>query len=214
MNKNEIYPKVFLWLFVGLLVTFLTGYSISLNPTMVYNLLTGASYIILVVLEFGIAIFFSVRLNKMSKITATICYLIYSFITGLTFSSIFLVFNLSSIMLVFLITSITFGIFALIGYTTKKDLSSWTNYLLMALLAVIVATIINIFIKSSTFELIVTIISIVVFLAYIVYDMKKAEALVDYNEEAGPIYAAFQLYLDFINIFVDLLQLIGDISDN
>ncbi len=214
MNKKELYPKVFTWLFVGLLITFMTGYSLSLNEQLTYNILSGSTYIILVVVEFVVAIFFSMRLAKMSKITATICYIIYSFLTGLTFSSIFLVFKLSSIMLVFLVTSITFGIFAIIGYTTKKDITSWSNYLLMALLAVIIATIINIFFKSPMFDLIITIISIIIFLAYVVYDIKRAEFLTSYNEEAGPIYAAFQLYLDFINLFVDLLRLLNNNSDN
>lgn len=214
MKKNELYPKVFMWLFVGLLVTFITGYSLSLNEELTYKLISGSTYIILVIVELIVAIFFSIRLSKMSKITATLCYIIYSFLTGITFSAIFLVFQLSSIMLVFLVTSITFGIFALIGYTTKKDITSWSNYLLMALLAVIIATVLNIFFKSPMFDLIITIISIIVFLAYVVYDMKKAEFLANYNEEAGPIYAAFQLYLDFINIFIDLLKLIGNNSDN
>ena len=164
MNKNELYPKVFTWLFVGLLVTFLTGYCLSINEEMVYNLVSTVPYWLLIVIELGVAIFFSVRINKMSKITASICYLIYSFITGITFSTIFIVYNLSSIMFVFLVTAITFLIFAIIGYTTKKDVSGWGSFLMMALLAVIVTSIVNIFIKSSTMDLIITLISVVIFL--------------------------------------------------
>ena len=213
MNKNELYPKVFTWLFVGLLVTFLTGYCLSINEEMVYNLVSTVPYWLLIVIELGVAIFFSVRINKMSKITASICYLIYSFITGITFSTIFIVYNLSSIMFVFLVTAITFLIFAIIGYTTKKDVSGWGSFLMMALLAVIVTSIVNIFIKSSTMDLIITLISVVIFLGYVIYDMKNVERLALVNSEAGPIYGEFQLYLDFINIFVDLLKLLGN-SDN
>ena len=213
MNKNELYPKVFTWLFVGLLVTFLTGYCLSINEEMVYNLVSTVPYWLLIVIELGVAIFFSVRINKMSKITASICYLIYSFITGITFSTIFIVYNLSFIMFVFLVTAITFLIFAIIGYTTKKDVSGWGSFLMMALLAVIVTSIVNIFIKSSTMDLIITLISVVIFLGYVIYDMKNVERLALVNSEAGPIYGAFQLYLDFINIFVDLLKLLGN-SDN
>ncbi|MCI8548353.1 MAG: Bax inhibitor-1/YccA family protein [Bacilli bacterium] len=213
MNKNELYPKVFTWLFVGLLVTFLTGYCLSINEEMVYNLVSTVPYWLLIVIELGVAIFFSVRISKMSKITASICYLIYSFITGITFSTIFIVYNLSSIMFVFLVTAITFLIFAIIGYTTKKDVSGWGSFLMMALLAVIVTSIVNIFIKSSTMDLIITLISVVIFLGYVIYDMKNVERLALVNSEAGPIYGAFQLYLDFINIFVDLLKLLGN-SDN
>ena len=210
MNKNELYPKVFTWLFVGLLVTFLTGYCLSINEEMVYNLVSTVPYWLLIVIELGVAIFFSVRISKMSKITASICYLIYSFITGITFSTIFIVYNLSSIMFVFLVTAITFLIFAIIGYTTKKDVSGWGSFLMMALLAVIVTSIVNIFIKSSTMDLIITLISVVIFLGYVIYDMKNVERLALVNSEAGPIYGAFQLYLDFINIFVDLLKLLGN----
>lgn len=214
MDRKELYPQVFTWLFVGLLITFLTGYSLSLNLDLVAKIFSGAPYIILIILELGIAVFFSVRLTKMSKITAMICYILYSFLTGLTFSSIFIAFDISSIMLIFALAAIVFGLFALIGYTTKKDLSSWSNFLLMALLAIVIAGIVNIFLKLPTLNIIITIISVIIFMAYIIYDMKKVEVLSSYNEESGPIYGAFQLYLDFINIFIDLLKLFGKASDN
>ena len=214
MSKNELYPKVFTWLFIGLLVTFLTGYSLSLNLDLVAKILTGGSYLILIILELGIAIFFSLKLSNMSKTTATICYLLYSFITGLTFSTIFIAYQLTSIMLVFLVAAIVFGLFALIGYTTKKDISSWSSFLFMALLAIIIITIINMFLNIESLDLIITVISVLLFLGYIIYDMKKVEMLTAYNEEAGPIYGAFQLYLDFIDIFVDLLRLFGKAKDN
>lgn len=213
MSKNELYPKVYTWLFIGLLVTFLTGYCLSLNPDIVYSLVTDVPYWLLVIVELGVAIFFSVRISKMSKLTATICYLLYSFITGITFSTIFIFYSLSSIIFVFLVASITFLIFAVIGYTTKKDLSKFSSYLFMALIAILVASIINIFIRSSMMDLIITVISVLVFLGYVIFDMKNAEKIALVNKEAGPIYGAFQLYLDFINIFVDLLKLLGD-ADN
>ena len=120
---QEKYPKVFTWLFIGLIITFLTGYSLSLYPYATLRLNSGGTYIILAIIEIAIAIFFSTRLHKMSKLTAIICYLIYSFLTGITFGVIFLAFKLSSIMSIFLITSIVFLAFAVIGMTTKKDLS-------------------------------------------------------------------------------------------
>ncbi len=213
-NKNELYPKVFTWLFIGLLVTFITGYSLSINMGLLSSLLTGGNYVFLIIIELAIAIFFSVRLSKMSKITAIICYLLYSFITGITFSTIFIAFAMESIMLVFAVTSIVFGIFALIGYTTKKNLSSWSTFLLMALLGVVVTSIVNIFLQIPQLDFIITLISIVVFIGYIIYDMKRIQTLAEINEESGPIYGAFQLYLDFINLFLDLLKLLGKSNDN
>lgn len=213
-NKNELYPKVFTWLFIGLLVTFITGYALSINMGLLSSLLTGGSYIFLIIAELAVAIFFSVRLPKMSKMTAIICYLLYSFMTGITFSTIFIAFAMESIMLVFVVTAIIFGIFALIGYTTKKNLASWSTFLLMALLGVIVTSIINIFLQIPQLDFIITLISIVVFIGYIIFDMKRVEFLANINEESGPIYGAFQLYLDFINLFLDLLKLLGKANDN
>lgn len=213
-NKNELYPKVFTWLFIGLLVTFITGYALSINMGLLSSLLTGGSYIFLIIAELAIAIFFSVRLAKMSKITAIICYLLYSFMTGITFSTIFIAFAMESIMLVFAVTAIIFGIFALIGYTTKKNLASWSTFLLMALLGVIVTSIVNMFLQIPQLDFIITLISIVVFIGYIIFDMKRIEGLANLNEESGPIYGAFQLYLDFINLFLDLLKLLGKANDN
>lgn len=132
---QEKYPKVFTWLFIGLIITFLTGYSLSLYPYAALRLNSGGTYIILAIIEIAIAIFFSTRLHKMSKLTAIICYIIYSFLTGITFGVIFLAFKLSSIMSIFLITSIVFLAFAVIGMTTKKifpkcQCGFWWVYLL------------------------------------------------------------------------------------
>lgn len=209
------YSKMFMWLFIGLMITFLTGYTLSLTPITALKLTSGGSYLVLAIIEIVIAIFFSARLHKMSKITAIICYTLYSFLTGITFGVIFLAFEITSIMSVFLITSIVFIIFAIIGATTKKNLSKMSIWLLMSLLAIIVASIINIFIRSTTVELVITIISVIVFIAYIMFDMKNAEAIIaSVGEEKGAIYGAFQLYLDFINLFVDLLRLLGKYNDN
>ena len=212
---QEKYPKVFTWLFIGLIITFLTGYSLSLYPYAALRLNSGGTYIILAIIEIAIAIFFSTRLHKMSKLTAIICYIIYSFLTGITFGVIFLAFKLSSIMSIFLITSIVFLAFAVIGMTTKKDLSKMSMWLLMSLLAILVAGIVKIFLKSSMLDLIITIIYTIVFIAYIIYDMKNAEYIIrEVGEDKGAIYGAFQLYLDFINLFINLLKLLGKANDN
>jgi len=212
---KESYSKIFTWLFVGLIVTFLTGYTLSLTPDAAIRLISGSSYIIIAIVEIVIAIFFSARLHKMSKTTATICYILYSFLTGITFGAIFLVFEISSIMMVFLVTAIVFILFALIGSKTKKNLSRISMWLLMSLLAIIIAGIVNIFIKSATIDLVITIISVIVFIGYIMFDMQNAEAIINsVGEEKGAIYGAFQLYLDFINLFINLLKLLGKVSDD
>ena len=150
----------------------------------------------------------------MSATTARICYLLYTFLTGLTFSSIFIVYKLESILLVFGITSLLFLIFAIIGKTTNIDLSKLSTYLLMMLLGIIICSIVNIFLKSSTFDIVISCISIVVFLGYIAYDVQKIKRLNGLiTEDNLAVIGAFELYLDFINIFIDLLRLFGKADD-
>ena len=213
MLTEETYPKIFTWLTIGLLITFLTGYTLSLNEIALAKLLSGGSYIVLVILEVAVAIFLSVRITKMSKMTATICYLLYTFLTGLTFGGIFVAFKLSSIIAIFLASAVVFGVAALIGYTTKKDLSKFGNFLIMALLGIIIMSIINIFLKINGIEFIISIIGVIIFIGYTMYDINRIKSLDFYNEDTGAIYGAFQLYLDFINIFIELLQLFGDTKD-
>jgi len=209
------FSKMFAWLFVGLLVTFVIGYGTSSSPIALERMFSGMSFLIVVLLEFGIAILFSSRLEKMSVTTAKICYLIYSMLTGFTFGLIFLVYELTSIIMVFLATALAFGVFAAIGYFIKKDLSKLGSFLLMSLLAVVIVSIVNIFIGSSMVEIVVSIIFILIFLGYIIFDMKNAEGLIEaVGEEKGAIYGAFQLYLDFINLFIRLLRFLGKLKDN
>ena len=208
---NKIYSKVYGWLFVGLLLTFATGAFFSNYENAIINLMSGAGYIVVLLVEFGLAIFLSARIHKMSSAMATFCYLLYSFVTGITFSTIFIAFDMKSLILIFLVTALVFGLFALFGMFTKLSLDKLVTILFMMLLAIIVASIINIFVGSSMFDLIICIIGILVFIGYIGYDVKKLPILFDsLGEENGAIYGAFQLYLDFINIFIYLVQLFGN----
>ena len=201
---NRLYSKVYGWLFAGLLLTFATGAFLSNYENAVINMMSGASYLFIVLIEFGVAIFLSARIHKMNSGVATFCYLLYSFITGITFSTLFMV----------LITSLVFGLFAILGMFTKISLDKLGTTLFMILLGMIIATIINIFLGNSTLDLIISIIGVIVFVAYIGYDVKKLPIFVDnFGEENGAIYGAFQLYLDFINIFIYLLNIFGK-NDN
>ncbi len=209
------YSKMFLWLFIGLLITFCLGFGLSFYEKALVKVLGGYKFLIIVLIEVGIAIFFAARLQKMSKATAIVCYTLYSILTGITFGVIFVIYKLSSILSVFLATSIVFLIFAIIGAKVKKDMSKLGMWLMMALIGTIVVSIINIFIGSSVLYTVISIIAILIFLGYIIYDMQKAEALMEeVGEEKGAIFGAFQLYLDFINIFIRLLELFGDLKDN
>ena len=212
---NKLYSKVYGWQFAGLLLTFATGAFLSNYENAMINLMNGVGYIVILLVEFGLAIFLSARIHNMISATATFCYLLYSFVTGITFSTIFMAFEMKSLILIFLITAIVFGIFALFGTFTNLSLDKLGNTLLMMLLGIIIASLINIFVGSSMFDLIICIIGILVFIGYIGYDVKKLPILFDsLGEENGAIYGAFQLYLDFINIFIYLVQLFGNNDSN
>ena len=209
--KNEIYSKIFMWMFVGLALTFGVAYYTSTNDDALIAIFGKNMYIIFSIIEIALAIFLGVRITKMSPTTAKICFLLYSFITGLTFSSIFVAYKVTSIVFVFGITAVLFLIFALIGKYTKMDLSKLGTYLFMMLMGVIICSIINIFLKSEGFNIGITIVSLLIFLGYIAFDIQKVkrlEAVVP--EENLAILGAFELYLDFINVFIDLLRLFGD----
>ena len=210
----KIYSKVFLWMFLGLLVTFITGIYVSTNENILIFLFQNNGFIFAIIAELITVLFLTARIRKMSPTTARISFLLYSFLTGLTFSSIFLVYELSSILIIFLVAALLFGIFALIGNYTSIDLTKFGTFLLMMLFGIIICTLINIFLNNSTFDIIITIISLIVFLGYTAYDIQKVKLLEEKIEEDNlAIYGALQLYLDFINILLDLLNLFGKNRD-
>lgn len=211
MENNKVFGKVFMWMFIGLLITFLTGYVVSSNDNMLYNIFSGGTYFILIIIELVLVVYLSARIHKMQVTTARIVFILYSFVSGLTFGSIFIVFKMSSIMLIFLITAILFGIFALIGRFTKLDLTKAGTILLMMLFGIVICTFVNVFLKNDTLDLFVSYISIIIFLGFTAYDMQKIKML-SYefdDEDKIAIIGALELYLDFINIFIDLLRIFG-----
>ena len=212
--ENKIYTKVFLWMFIGLLVTFLTGAYTSTNIDALEVIFSQGLYWVFAVAEIVLAIILSARIHKMQPTTAKILYLLYTFLTGLTLSSIFIVYKLQSIMLVFLVSSILFLVFALIGHFTKIDLSKIGIYLIMILFGIILCSIINIFLGNETFDIIISCISVAVFLGYIAYDIQKIKRIDGMLPEDNlAVIGAFELYLDFINLFLDLLRLFGKSDD-
>lgn len=213
--NNNFYSKVFLWLFIGLLVTFGSGY-LTMNSEAILKLLfNGIGYIVIIIAQLALCIFLTARINKMQPTTAKICYIAYSLLTGLTFSALFLMFKLDSILIVFGVTALLFGIFALIGKTTNMDLTKFSTFLLIGLVGVILIEVINIFVMSNSLNMFACILSIIIFLGYIAFDMQRVKNFNDAGEDSDnyAIICAFQLYLDFINVFIDLLRLFGKNRD-
>lgn len=214
MENNKIYVNVLKWLAIGLMVSFGVGYLLSMNHQFLIGTNPNTLFWIAAILEIGVAIAFSMLLPKLSATTAKILYLVYSALTGFDFMLIFLIYKVSSIITIFLVTSIIFALMALWGKNTKRDLSKMGTYLAVALFAVVILMILNIFLKLSTLDLVLCIAGIVIFILYIGYDMKKAIYLANTYQESGEIYGAFQLYLDFINLFLRLLQIFGNGRDD
>lgn len=214
--ENKLIPKVFLWMTLGLLVTFITGYCISLNEKMIMSIFTKGFYWVFIIAELALVIILSARISKMKSTTARICFLLYSFVSGLTFSSIFLIYNLMSIFYVFVIAAIIFAIFGVVGYFTNLDLTNIGSMLLMGLIGLVICMILNIFIGSEQFNFILTVISLIIFMGFTAYDVQKIKRLGENSslpEDNLAIYGALELYLDYINIFLDLLKIIGNSND-
>ena len=151
----------------------------------------------------------------MKPATAKVCFLLYSFVSGLTFASIFVYYAIDSIMLIFLVAAVIFAVMALIGYTTKVDLTRIGTYLFFALIAALITMIINIFLGSSTLAMIISVVCVLIFIGITAYDVQKIKMLENSGlpKENLAIYGALDLYLDFINLFLHLLQLFGRSRD-
>lgn len=209
--ENKVMPKVFLWMCLGLFVTFLTGFVVANNENMLISVFSTGGYIAFSIIELILVIVLSARIRKMKETTCKIFFLLYAFVSGLTFSSIFIVYEIESILYIFLIAAILFLLFALVGFKTNIDLTKIGTYLMMALFGVLICALINLFANSTTFDLVISTIVILVFMGITAYDVQKIKNMEDYlPTENLAIYGALQLYLDYINIFLNLLRLFGD----
>ena len=206
--KNEFLSKVFKWFGLGLLITFIVSYLVSNNLMLLSLIFNGYGYIIILILEIVLAIWLTTRIRKMDSKLTKILYISYTALTGLTFSSIFIIYEITSIIWIFLVSAIIFFVFAIIGKNEKIDLSKFGIYLFIGLIGIILLNIINIFIMNNTLDIILCVIGLIIFIAYVAYDINKIIKYYDDTDNMAVI-GAFELYLDFINIFIKLLRLFG-----
>ncbi len=170
---------------------------------------------VVILAPLAMVFFLSFRVHKMSVAAAQTTFWIYAAMVGVSFSILGLVYSGESITRVFLITAASFGALSLFGYTTKKDLSGWGSFLFMGLIGIIIASIVNIFLASSALQFVVSVIGVLVFAGLTAYDTQQIKEM--YYEGDGEVAAgrkaimgALRLYLDFINLFLMLLQLFGN----
>lgn len=212
---NKLFAKVFGWMFVGLMITFITALYVASSDTMINNIFSTNLYWFIFVFEIILVVVLSARAMKMQYSTAAILFCLYSFASGLTFSVFFLMFSLESILFVFALTAGLFGIFSLFGFFTNIDLSKLSTLFFMGIIGIIMASIINMFIGSSTFELIISWVAIILFVGMTAYDIQKIKRLstLGVSQNNVAIIGALELYLDFINIFIHLLRIFGNARD-
>lgn len=209
--------KVYLWMTMALAISGLTAYyaagSYAFMSALTANRFT---IIMLFVIELGLVIGLSAAIDRLSALTATIMFLIYSVVNGATLSVIFLAYDMGSIANVFFITAGTFASMALFGTVTKRDLSKLGSYLYMALFGLIIAGVVNMFLHSARFDYIVSIVGVLVFTGLTAYDVQKIRAMIftaGDDEELSTkvaIIGALTLYLDFVNFFLYMLRLGGN----
>ena len=220
IEMSEAFPalmrKVYVWMSLALLITGMTAYYVVTNQVIMNAILTSRVLLYgLFAVELALVIIVSAAINRLSVLTATLMFLLYSVLNGATLSVIFFVYQLSSIATVFFITAGTFGTMALIGYTTKKDLSSIGRILTMSLIGLVIATLVNIFIKSDGLTMILSYIGVLVFVGLTAWDSQKIKRMLlqatDVNEVTKKIalLGALTLYLDFVNLFLYLLRIFG-----
>jgi FtsH-binding integral membrane protein len=207
--------KVYGWMCFALGLTALTAWRVSESTQIIHYIAENSGIIwILLIAQLGLVFAISGAINKMSSQTATVLFVIYSLLTGITLSFIFLIYTAESIATTFAVTGLTFGIMSFYGFVTKKDLSGWGNLLFMALIGLILATVVNIFWANSTLYWITTYAGILIFVGLTAYDTQKLKNMsrqIGEGEAANKmaILGALTLYLDFINMFLFLLRLFG-----
>ncbi len=212
--------KVYLWMALAMVITGLTSYYVATSPALLQLFYANSAVLWgLIIGELALVFGLSAAINKLSLPVATLMFVLYSVLNGATLSSIFLVYTESSIASVFGITAITFAVMAVYGYFTKKDLTSWGRILFMGLIGIIIASVVNIFVKSSGLNLIISYIGVLLFVGLTAYDSQKIKEMFMQAPDAGEgmqklaLLGALTLYLDFINLFLYLLRILGSSRD-
>ncbi|MBR2289429.1 MAG: Bax inhibitor-1/YccA family protein [Clostridia bacterium] len=211
VSTNDLLTKVFFRMFLGLLTTALVA-AYTYYSGLLINIVESGGFFGIIIAELVVAFAFSLGFRKFSAGTVSVLFFIYSALTGVTFSSIFVVFELESIAYAFLGTAAVFGVMAYIGKTTKRDLTNMGTILMVSLFVAIIVSVINLFVGNSMLDIILDWVIIAIFMGFTVYDMNKIIRLQDegFTDDAHLyVYGAMELYLDFINLFIRILQIFG-----
>jgi len=213
-EKNStlsLFPKVFLWMFMGLFATGIVSW-FTYASGLVETLATNFGFQLVAIIEIVVVIVFSLFFRKLPPIAASILFFIYAVVNGVSLSTIFYVFELGSIVITFFASAAIFGITGFFGYITKADLSKVWPMLYITLIIGVIVSVINLFIGNTMLDIILTWILLFVFFGITAYDMQRIKKMSEMGydiTEKLHIYGAMELYLDFINIFLKILRLFG-----
>lgn len=213
--ETTLMKNVYLWMTGALTVTGLVAYYVSHDFDLLSLIFSSkAVFWTLIIAEFGLVIGLSAAINKISALTATVMFLLYSVINGAMLSTIFVAYSLSAISTAFLTTAGTFGAMALYGTVTKRDLSKMGSLCFMGLIGIIIASIVNIFLGNSMVDLVISCLGVLIFVGLTAWDAQKIKAML-YGAEVNDttqkiaVLGALSLYLDFINLFLYIMRLFG-----
>ena len=215
--RATLFRNVYLWMTMALCLTALTAYTVAGSESLLQAIFSSrALFFGLIIGELVLVMVLAANIMRMSFLTATLLFIAYSVVNGATLSVIFLVYDLGSIGLTFLVTAGMFGAMSLYGFVTGRDLSSWGNLLMMALVGVIIASLVNLFLKSEMLMWIVTYIGILLFVGLTAYDTQRIKRMIysgaeiDETMQKLALLGALSLYLEFINLFLYMLRLLGN----
>ena len=214
----SLFRQAYLWMAMALAITGMMALLVAGSPAMLSLIFSSKfSFLVLIVAEIALVWYLSARIERLSFTTATLMFIIYSLLNGAMLSSIFLLYTAASIATTFFVTAGTFGVMCVYGYVTKRDLTSIGNICLMAVIGLIIAGLVNIFLQSSMMSLIISGIGVLVFVGLTAYDTQKIKHLLvqeglEVNDSTKKIalLGSLTLYLDFINLFLYLLRFLGD----
>jgi len=215
-ETRRFFQKVYGWMFLGLIISGITAYWVASNPSLYkFILLNEGIFYSLLIGELALVFGLVWLMKRISANIAIFMFLLYCFMTGLTLSVIFLVFTIESIGLAFFITACMFGIMSIYGYFTKTDLTQIGQVLIMGLFGIVIAGLVNLFLRNTLIDYIVSFIGVIVFTGLTAYDTQKIKKINIIGNEGTPedtkesIMGALELYLDFVNLFLSLLRLLG-----
>lgn len=208
--------KVYLWMTLALVVTGMTAYYVASSPAILYAIVSNQiAFWGLFIGELVLVFVLSSRIMSLSFVTASLMFVVYSIMNGVFFSFILLAYTEQSIATTFLITAGTFGAMSLFGFVTKRDLSTMGRILFMLLIGLIIATVVNIFMKAEGLALILNYAGVVIFVGLTAYDTQSIKQMLqEHGDKEGAekiaLLGSLSLYLDFINLFLYLLRFFGE----